>query len=325
MIKCSGCGVELQDKNKDLLGYTTDIKTGLCMRCFRLFNYGEYKDVSMGNSDYLKILKQIPKDNLVVYVVDILSFNLDLLKNFNNVLLVVTKGDIIPRNVKIDRLVERIKRECSAILDVVVVSSIRNNNMDTLYRKIVDYSRNSSVYLVGNTNTGKSTLLNKLIKNYSNSSDKVTVSMYPSTTLGEVSVDLGDVTIIDTPGIIDDGSIINYVDKFGLKKILPKKEIRPRSVQISNSGSMIIDEYVRIDYDTSCNNSIVIYCSPSLKVGFNQLNNDKLKDLDKVFLNIDKKCDIVIPGLGFIKCMRPIMVTVYVISGTLVYVRDNLI
>lgn len=41
--KCLGCGVELQDENMLLDGYTVNLENDLCQRCFRLKNYGEYQ------------------------------------------------------------------------------------------------------------------------------------------------------------------------------------------------------------------------------------------------------------------------------------------
>ena len=50
-------------------------------------------------------------------------------------------------------------------------------------------NKNNKVYVVGNTNSGKSTLINKLIDNYSTiDNKKVTTSMYPSTTLDKVEI-----------------------------------------------------------------------------------------------------------------------------------------
>ena len=43
---CLGCGVKLQDENILTIGYTTNLNNDLCMRCFRLRNYGEYESIS---------------------------------------------------------------------------------------------------------------------------------------------------------------------------------------------------------------------------------------------------------------------------------------
>ena len=76
MTKCKGCGITLQNKDKNGLGYVEDINSDICRRCFRLSHYGEYKTVSLDNSDYKKIIKSIPDDSLVVYICDILSLDI---------------------------------------------------------------------------------------------------------------------------------------------------------------------------------------------------------------------------------------------------------
>ena len=325
MTKCNGCGIELQDKDKNKLGYTEDISKGLCMRCFRLTNYGEYQKVSLNNNEYTKIINSIPKDSLVVYTTDILSLNTSIINNFKKILLVITKRDILPNSIKEDKLITKLKKLHPNIIDIILISSIKNYNIDTLYSKLESLSNNKDIYIVGYTNTGKSTLINTLIKNYTNDNNKITTSIYPSTTLDKVKIKINNLNIIDTPLLIDESNIINYVEKNDLKRILPKSSIKPKTCQINNTGSILIDKYVRIDYETNINNSIVIYSSPLLNINFNNYNNDKLKDLTKTIYNIESNKDLVIPGLCFIKTTKPIKITIYTNDKIKPYLRDNLI
>lgn len=325
MTRCKGCGITLQDKDKNGLGYVEDINSDICRRCFRLSHYGEYKTVSLDNSDYKKIIKSIPDDSLVVYICDILSLDIYNLDNYNNILLVITKRDIMPKSVKDYKLIEYIKRKVN-VLDIVIISSNKNYNIDNLYTLIEKYSKGRDVYFVGNTNSGKSTLINKLQKNYSNSSyNDVTVSMYPSTTLDKVIIKIGSINIVDTPGIIDNGNIINYLNSKELKKVIPKKEIKPKSCQIRGKGSIVIDNFARIDYESVNDNSMVIYGANSLNIRFNSIKKDNLLDLNCTCFNLDNNKDIVIPGLCFIKFVGSIKVKVYTFENVVPYERDNLI
>ena len=111
MSKCIGCGIELQNNDKTKLGYTTNIEKSLCERCFRIENYGEYKKVTKDNNEYINILKEINKTkDLVVLVLDIfnLTENINVIKeNINNdILLVITKRDILPKSVHDKKLIE---------------------------------------------------------------------------------------------------------------------------------------------------------------------------------------------------------------------------
>lgn len=323
--QCTGCGIILQNKDKNLLGYVDNLEKNVCERCFKLSNYGEYKKVDLSNKDYLKIMTSIPKNNLVVYVTDIMSLNIDNISLFEKVLLVITKRDILPKSIKDEKIVNYIKTRYPNLIDIIVISSIHNYNLDTLYNRILDNSNNLNVYIVGETNSGKSTLINKLIKNYSNLEQKITTSMYPSTTLDKVEIKLNNLTIIDTPGIINNHSMINGLDSKDLKRLTPKKEIKPKTCQIKNKGSIIIDKFVRIDYDTITPNSMVFYMSNSLNIRFTSYDNTLLKNLSLKEINLPKNKDIIIPGLGFIKFTKPIKLKIYIQDQLELLVRDNLI
>ena len=326
MNKCLGCGITLQNKFLDKLGYTTNLDNDLCERCFKLKNYGKYTSVSLNNEDYLKILNSIDKDNLIIYTTDILNLSINNLEKFTKVIIVVTKKDILPKSIKDEKIINYIKKRYSNVLDVVVISSIKNYNLDYLYNKMSKHSNNKPIYIVGNTNSGKSTLINKLINNYSQlENNAVTTSMYPSTTLDKVEINLGDLKLIDTPGLIDEFSIINKLSPLELKQITPKKEIKPKSCQINGSGSIIIDKYIRIDYETQKNNSLVIYASNALNIRFSSLKKEIQTNFTKTEFNLNSKQDIVIPGLGFIKFVGPIKVSIYCEDYIKPYQRDNLI
>ena len=103
--KCLGCGVELQDENMLLDGYTVNLENDLCQRCFRLKNYGEYQATTKTNEEYQQILEAVGKTkDLVVYVTDVLNVEQDLydIRKFlpNKILLVLNKRDVIPKSVK---------------------------------------------------------------------------------------------------------------------------------------------------------------------------------------------------------------------------------
>ena len=72
MKKCTGCGIALQYQDKNKLGYTRKKENTLCERCFKLKNYGDYKEVPLTNKEYQQTISSIKKDELIVYVTDIL-------------------------------------------------------------------------------------------------------------------------------------------------------------------------------------------------------------------------------------------------------------
>lgn len=330
--KCLGCGVELQDENMLLDGYTVNLENDLCQRCFRLKNYGEYQATTKTNEEYQQILEAVGKTkDLVVYVTDVLNVEQDLydIRKFlpNKILLVLNKRDVIPKSVKDEKLIQYFKDKYDFFNDIVVVSCEKNMNIDHLLNRIKFFQVTKQVYIVGHTNAGKSSLINKLIKNYSDSKQELTISPLLSTTLNLINIEINDyLTIIDTPGLIDEGSITNYVDNELLKIITPKKEIKTKTYQLRRGQSIIIGDLVRIDYVDGEKNSFTLYISNDIKTKrIISSRHDDLKNLAKRTYQLPFNQDIVIKGLGFIKVVNRGVVDIYLNQRVETFLRDNLI
>ena len=329
MSKCIGCGILLQTSNKDELGFSTKLDNNLCERCFRIRNYNDYKFVIKDNNDYINILKDINNTNdLVILVVDLfnISKHLEDISKYinNNILLVLTKRDILPKSCYDEKFKEYFKNYNLNIIDSVVISSSKNYNLDILYNKISQYKTSNKVYVVGFTNSGKSTLINRIIYNYSNQSTVITTSNLPSTTIDSISVKVNDdLTLIDTPGLLDDGDIINFIDGKTLKKIIPNKELKPITYQIKDKQTIIIEDLVRVDLFDK--NSMTIYMNNNLNIKRVYKDTLELKNLKKHELDIEEDSDIVIQGLGFLKFTHKAKIILYVKDNVSVFVRKNLI
>lgn len=326
MNKCFGCGINLQNTDTSKQGYVTDLNKNLCERCFRIKNYNDYKPVIKANEEYFKILKEINKTNdLVLLVVDVLNIN-DEITNIikliqNDKLLVLTKRDLLPKDMYEEKLLNYLDLN---FVDKIIISSKKNYQLDLLMEKINKYKHSENVYIVGLTNAGKSTLINKIIYNYTNISKEITTSNLPSTTLDIIKIDIkDDLCLIDTPGILDDGNIINYVDQKTIKKIIPDKEIKPLIYQVKVKQSFFIENLCRIDIKPY--NDIVFYLSNNLEINRVYKENDKLIDYEKHELEVFDKSDVIILGLGFIKIMKKTKLTVYTLKGVKVYVRPSLL
>ena len=325
MSKCLGCGVELQNQDKTKLGYTINMEKSLCERCFRIQNYGEYKKITKDNNEYINILKEVKKTkDLVVFVLDIfnLTENINVIKEniSNDILLVITKRDILPKSVRDEKLIEYIKNYNLKIKDMVVISSYKNYNFDELYEKINQYKKSKNVYIIGFTNAGKSTMINKLIYNYSDNDMRITTSIMPSTTLDKIEIKLNEnLTLIDTPGLLCEKSIYDILEGKDLKKVIPKKEIKPISFQIKEKQYIVIDKYAIIEAE---NINMVLFMSNSLNIKrFYKKPETKLKERN---IKLDNN-DLVINGLGFIKCIGKSNIKVYTYDEISVTTRKNLI
>lgn len=324
MSKCIGCGIELQDKDKYKDGYVEDKSFNLCLRCFTIKNYGQNKEVKKCNIDYMKIFDTITDNDIVVYVSSLLTLNLDYLDRFKNVILVLTKRDILPKSIKDGKIINYVKKKYNNIKDIVIVSAFKKYNIDQLYNILNNY-RDKSIYFVGITNSGKSTLINEMIKSYNGKLGDITTSNFPSTTLDILDVSIGALHIKDTPGIVIEDSIINYLDNKGIKKINSKKEIKPITFQVEGEGAILVDnDLLRLEYETD-KSSITFYVSNNLIVESISMKNPRL--LDKYIRRyvIDNNQDLVIEDVGFIKFTKKTIVKISSNKDINMYVRDKLI
>ena len=319
--RCEGCGVALQDQNVLQEGYTTNLENNLCQRCFRMKNYGEYQVVTKSNDEYIEILKEVGKTkDLVIYVTDLLNIekNINQIRAIipNKMILVLNKMDVLPKSVKEEKLkMYLMNDDDNSFEEIIVISTEKNYNIDYLLKRIKFYQTSRNVYVVGHTNAGKSSLINKLIKNYSDKTQELTMSPLPSTTLNMVNIEINDyLTLIDTPGLVDVGSILNHVSAEMVKKISAKKEIKPRTYQLRKNQSIIIEDLVRIDYVEGERNSFTLFISNDLKVRrlLNLFNNSELKDKNKITYNMKYDEDLAISGLGFVKIVDKGVINVYI-------------
>ena len=307
MNKCQGCGVLCENT--------------LCERCFRIKHYNDYKVITKTNNDFIPILENISKSNdLVLLVVDLFNIgDLSLIRKYlkNDILLVLTKRDLLPKSVSFDKLFDY--DYGIDYIDKIIISSNKNYNFDELLDKINKYKKSNNVYIVGFTNAGKSTMINKLIYNYSDSKTEITTSPLPSTTLNTIEINLGDLTLIDTPGLLSEGDIANYVSGEELKKIIPKKEIKPITYQIKGFQTIVVDDYLLIEANDI---DLTFYVSNNLKIEryYKKMNTNLKKNVIEVNHN-----DIVVKGLCFIKTNKKSILNVYTLDKVSVFTRRSII
>lgn len=333
--KCLGCGAVFQSLNPEAPGFIekkVQENTLVCKRCFRIKNYGDYQVINKDINDYQVIFDEIKKKNdLVLFLCDIFTLDesLNYINKFNGkVVLVITKKDLLPKSVKEYKLLNYIKENYDINhKDVIFVSSNKNYNIDTLMNIIMKNKTSKNVYLVGNTNAGKSTLINSIIKSFGKKDGFITTSSLPATTLDTIEVNLSkDLTLIDTPGLVSNNNYLTNLSLKEVKKVSPKVEIKPRTYQMKPNQSLIIGDYARIDYLSDEKNSFTLYLSNEIKVNRINLNtNNNLRNLKKTNFKLDDKKDIVINGLCFCKITKDAKVNVYTKENVKVFERNNLI
>lgn len=320
MIKiCYGCGVKLQCENSAGAGYIPENKVdnaSYCQRCFKMMHYGV-----LSSSDTPKeintIINAINKDNkFVIFLMDFLMMNLETIKIFKKIkkdkLLVLSKADIIPKNMKEEKIKSYLKENYQINDDIRLISSFSFPKVEALIKYL--FKRNiTSVYIVGLSNSGKSTLINKIIEVSGSKMQKITTNYTPNTTLDFIRIKINDnLTIIDSPGFI----VPSINDDVILKKNNIKVSIKPTTFQMKAGESLSIENFF---LNFSENTSITLYMSNEFKT------NKYFKDVefDNEIL-VQDNTDLLITGLGFINVKNKCMIKTNNIKSELISVRDSI-
>ena len=369
-IYCIGCGAEIQSENPNKQGYlpksvvekSMEENNLVCKRCFRLKNYNEVSDVELGAEDFYKLIKTLSKkDGLIVKVVDIFDFSgswiedvIDIVGNNKDIVLVANKLDLLPKSVKQNKikqwLFKMLKAKGIKVKDILLISAIKNHGIEEAAARIDELRNGKDVYIIGATNVGKSTFINKLIELTTGDKNVITTSHFPGTTLGMIEIPLDRVTsIYDTPGIILDYDIAHYLDAKSLKLVMPKKEIKARVFQLNAEQSLFFGGMARVDFVKGERQSFTLYASNLVDIHRTKLSNaDALfekhlgtllkppfEDNISIFKNQvkknfkidDRKIDIVISGLGWITVNSDsgCEIDIYVPEEIEVFVRESII
>ncbi|MDP4162304.1 MAG: ribosome biogenesis GTPase YqeH [Bacillota bacterium] len=360
---CMGCGVKIQTGNPNNLGYAPasalEKEMIICQRCFRLKHYNEVQDVDLTDDDFLKILNGIGKtDALIVKIVDIFDFNgswLPGLHRFvgnNKVLLVGNKVDLLPKSVKHHKLIHWMKQQAQELglrpEEVYLVSAAKGNFIQETAAAIDEMRNGKDVYVVGCTNVGKSTFINRIIKEVTGEEDVITTSHFPGTTLDIIKIPLEDgKSLMDTPGIINHHQMAHFIDKADLKTITPKKEIKPKIFQLNEEQTLFFGGLARFDYVSGGRRSFACHFSNEINIHRTKMENatelyekhagelltpprkDQMGDFPELvkqeFTIKEAKTDIVFSGLGWITVNEPgAKVVAYAPRGVKTMLRKSL-
>ena len=311
---CFGCGSILQSDNELNPGYIPENKlesANYCKRCFRLTHYGEISTNELEKSTK-SILDNVNKDSsFKIYIVDFLNINNNTMNIFNkikgNKLLLISKVDLLGNSISVDRVVENIKNIYDIKCDIRTISTIKEYGVNSLV-KYLNNKRINKCYLLGPTNSGKSTLINKLMEIYNPKLNKLTISNKRNTTLEFIRIKLNDdLTLIDSPGFL--------ISDYGIKSKY-KNIIKPITFNMKDNETLFIDKfYMKFDNATS----ITIYV--------NEVVNAKkyYKDIDFDYeVNVEDNTDICINGFGIINIKKSNNISIVGLDKELISIRKSI-
>jgi 30S ribosome assembly GTPase len=326
-----------------------------CQRCYRIRHYNELDPVIQDSDSYLKILGQIASTNsLVVQIIDLFDVAGSWIPGIhrhigNNQLLIFgNKIDLFPQSVKVGKLKEWVQGYAKELgvraLDVVIGSAAKQDRLTEVRQAIERYRKGRDVYIVGVTNVGKSTFLNYLLEK-----PIITTSPYPGTTLDVIHIPLDDERhIVDTPGIVKENRLSEWISPPDLGKVMPKSRLNPKTYQLNSGQTIFLAGLARFDYVEGDRQAFTCYCSNQL-----YLHRTKREQADAFYdkhvggmlqppselgkippftkhqmvLKGKVRQDVVISGLGWIACgkERGIIIDVFAPKGIEVTLRNSII
>ena len=330
--KCVGCGSVLQSENVDKEGFvklSVYDKSDYCERCFKIKHYGEYSVLDK-KIDTDGIIRNINSDNYasVAFLIDSLNITDSLKKYINrfkgNKYILITKKDILPKSLKEKKIIEFVKENIENTDNIMCISAVKNYNIDKFLNKVRE-DNVRRLYIVGLTNSGKSTFINHLLTS-NLMKPVITTSSIPNTTASYITIKLDNkLTIVDTPGFIDNNAIYNFVDYNKVVKFYPKKEIKVKTFQTRSGYAIVVNDILRIENIGNKLNSFSFYMNDKLRYEKIKSKNDKLTILPSMSFEITEPTDIIINGLGFIRITKVGNVKVHVLDLKLLSKRKSMI
>jgi len=310
---CFGCGSILQCDNELSPGYIPESKLNdakYCKRCFRLTHYGEISTNDLEKSTK-SIIDNVNKDNIFkIFIIDILNINNNTIDIFNkikgNKLLLINKIDLITKDFNKDKILKRIKEIYNIKCDIKYISSVNNYGIHSL----INYLKEKHIiksYILGPTNSGKSTFINKLIELSNSNINKLTVSNKRNTTLEFIRININDITLIDSPGFL--------INDYGISSKY-KNIIKPVTFNMKENEILFIDKFF-IKFKNST--SITLYL-------YDNLNSKKYyKNIEFEYeMETNKNIDLCINGLGFINIKNNNNISINGLDKNLISVRSSI-
>ncbi|CAG8490373.1 1410_t:CDS:2 [Funneliformis caledonium] len=263
-------------------------ETIFCQRCYNLRYHNKiinssWQDTLTLDKSFLQFLQK-KQNSIILTVIDIFDFPGSLTKDLDQLIgrhhsniLIANKIDLLPKDIDPIRIKMWLKEHCSMyglnnIQEIFLCSAKKNWNIKELCNEISRIRNyNDDIYLIGNTNVGKSELINSLLRTcayHGGGNYKVTSSHIPGTTVNMFGLPLdlfNDALgknvkgmifnekddgrfLFDTPGIVGENQILSYLNQEELKMVIPQRNILPLTFEFKPGKSLLFGGLGRIDY-----------------------------------------------------------------------------
>lgn len=266
--KCYNCGTLLQSEDPNKEGYVRkEILENaaqnfiFCDRCFENEKYHARPNEPRLDDDFLTMLTDAKaKDALIVYVVNLFSFEASFIEQINNlikgnkILAVANKRDLLPMDVSEEEIKEYVAHRFRAVglkaVDVMVTTGFDDEANRKIINAIQTLREGKDTYVIGQRYCGKTTLVNAFLRVFTNLSKGMIITRnYRDTNLRVMAIPLDDHSyMFDTPGTGYDNSLLSYFDDNTIDLFLSSKAVEKKTIRLSKGSAVCLGGYAMVEY-----------------------------------------------------------------------------
>ena len=263
VLRCYCCGAVLQSNKKTETGFiekelleSSDAgdRVLYCHNC-----YEKMKAINTGmletdtDEEILKILDDaVASDSVIIWVVDLFAFNgtlnPEVVKKIKKLKIVVlgTKFDLFPKRVEPETIAEFVRTRFEEVginpISVKLFGDTENINPEELLKRLDEIRQGHDVYMIGSLASGKTSIINRMLKGYTNKSKRTIASAtYPGTSVKVLEIPLSNSSFCyELPGFSLNTSVLGKVEKEVKSVIIPKKEIKMQRLVLDEDECLVV-------------------------------------------------------------------------------------
>ena len=306
VIRCQSCGAILQADSKKEPGFISKAvlengvpKIPYCNSCYeKMLSLNSSALDHETDKDILKILKDaVATDSLIVWMVDLFNFNgtlnPDVVKRVKklNIVVIGSKRDLMPSLATDEMLIRYLDERFSEVginpIAIKLIGSEDEININAFLDSFAEYRKGRDVYLIGELNSGKTTFINKLLKDYKNKTRwQIKTELYPGTNSNVLEIPLTNSSFFyELPDLSNSTSVYSRVEAPVQRIIAPKKEVQMTRRFIGDGTAICVGNLACLYVIKGHHTSIRVFTAEKVEV--------KTLDIDRVddFLenNLKKK------------------------------------
>ncbi len=306
VIRCQSCGAILQTESKSKPGFISKaiIESGVpripyCNSCYeKMLALNSSSLDHETDKDILKILKDaVATDSLIVWMVDLFTFNgtlnPDVVKRVKKLDIVVigTKRDLMPSAATDEMLIRYLDERFADVginpINIGLIGSEDSIDIKEKLLKLGELRKGRDIYLIGEFNSGKTTFINKMLKDYKNNTRwQIKSELYPGTNSNVLEIPLTNSSFFyELPDLSNNTSVFSRVEPSVQRIITPKKEVSLSRKFIGAGDTIVIGNLACFSIIRGHHTSVRIFAGE--KVEYKVIDTSKIDDfLDK---NLKKK------------------------------------